>query len=84
MKPNKTLRSLAGFGIITVVVGLWAWSKYSGATAMGSMWDTIVVLLVIAAAYAVFGAETMKEASETAAEVTEGSDSEGDEGGSGD
>jgi len=79
MKPTRTyraLRALVATAVIAVVLGLWAHGQVTGRP-LDMLWDVVILALVVAAGYTVFGRETMGQAIADAQEMA----SEGDEGG---
>ena len=67
-RPYRALRAVVGTAIIAVVLGLWAHGQLTDAP-MDMLWDVVVLALLIASGYSVFGRRTMDRAVETAQEV---------------
>jgi hypothetical protein len=77
-RPYRALRAGVGAAVILVVVGLWAHGQATGSP-LETIWQVVMLALVLAAAYSVFGQRTVENAVETAQEL-QGSDTEGDDG----
>lgn len=67
-QPYRLLRATVGTALIAVVVGLWAHGQLTGAP-MDMLWDVVVLALLVASGYSVFGRRTMDAAVETAQEL---------------
>jgi len=79
-RPYRALRSAVGAVVLVSVITLWAHGQLTG-DPLGTTWDIVVVALVLASGYAVYGDETMSAAVDEAQELTEssdGGDSDGD------
>lgn len=66
MKPNKPyrlLRALVGTASIVAFGYIWVQAKMAG-EALGTMWNIVALFLLVAAAYAVYGAVTVQRAVE--------------------
>ena len=73
-RPYRALRALVGTGIIAAIVGLWVHARLAGEP-LGTLWEVVMLALVIAAGYAVFGHRTMAQAVEDARDLSgEGGD----------
>lgn len=70
-QPYRFLRSLVGTAVIFAVVGLWIHARLYGSP-LGTLWEVVMLLLVVASGYAVFGRETMTHAVEDAQEIRDG------------
>jgi uncharacterized membrane protein len=68
-RPYRLLRALVGTGIIAAVVGLWIHARLIGEP-LGTLWEVVMLALVIAAGYAVFGHRTMTQAVEDARDLS--------------
>jgi hypothetical protein len=82
MAPKQPYRALrAGFGavLLALVVGLWAHGQLAGEP-MGTLWELVILALVLAGGYSVFGEQTMTSAVDTAQDLQGGGDQEGDDG----
>jgi hypothetical protein len=67
-RPYRALRAGVGTVVITVVLGLWTYGKYTGEP-LGAMWDVVVIALLIASGIAVFGRKTMTAGLDEAQDV---------------
>ncbi|UIP00338.1 hypothetical protein Hbl1158_02915 [Halobaculum sp. CBA1158] len=80
-RPYRALRSGVGALVVATIIALWAHGHLTG-DPLGTTWDIVVVALVLASGYAVFGRATMSAAVDEAQQLTEGSDSgSGEDGG---
>lgn len=77
-RPYRALRAGVGAVVILSVVGLWAHGQANGAP-LETIWQVVMLALVFASAYSVFGRRTVENAVETAQEL-QGGDTEGDDG----
>ena len=78
-RPYRALRATVATGVIAVVLGLWAHGQLTSAP-MDMLWDVVVLVLLIASGYAVFGRRTMSQAVEDAKDLTDDSNgSDGDQ-----
>jgi len=78
-RPYRALRATVATGIIASVLALWAHGQLTGAP-MDMLWDVVVLVLLVASGYAIFGRRTMSRAVEDAQKLTD--DSDGGDGGS--
>ena len=69
-RPYRALRALVATGILVVIVGLWANAQLTGQR-MGTLWEVVMLMLVVAAAIAVFGRRTVQTAVEASQELRE-------------
>lgn len=74
-RPYRALRAAVGTIILLGITGLWAASKLEIVPPLGAMWDVVVLGIVIAGGYAVYGEATMTAAMDDAQEFT-GADSD--------
>lgn len=83
-RPYRALRAGVGALVVTAVIALWAYGQVVG-DPLGTLWDVVVLAIVLASAYSVYGYETMSAAVDEAQDVAgtgEGDDAEeGDEDG---
>jgi len=79
-RPYRALASGVGAVVILAVVALWARGQVTGSP-LETLWQVVMLALVIAAAYRVFGKQTMDDAMDAAQDLqggTDGGDQEGD------
>jgi len=77
-RPYRALRAGVGAGVILVVVAMWAHGQLTG-DPLSTLWEVVVLAIVLAGGYSVFGHSTMSAAIDDAQEITDGSDdSDGD------
>lgn len=78
-QPYRLLRAIVGTVVISAVVGLWIHARLTG-SGLGTLWEVVMLALVIAAGYAVFGPDTMSSAVDDAKSLSgEGGGDEPDE-----
>lgn len=77
--PYRALASGVGAVVIGAVIALWAYGQLVG-PALGTLWDLVVLVLVLAGARRVFGKRTMDDAMEAAQELQGGDTEGGDQG----
>ena len=70
-RPYRALRAGVGAGVIAVVVGLWAHGQLTG-DELGTLWEVVVLAIVLAGGYSVFGHRTMNAAVDDAQELADG------------
>jgi len=68
-RPYRALRAGIGAAIIATVTGLWAYGQLYG-TPLGTLWEVVMLAIVIAAGFAVFGRATFTAALDEADQVT--------------
>lgn len=73
-RPYRALRAVVGTGVIALVVALWAHAQLTG-DPLGTLWDVVLLALLIASGIAVFGRRTMTTALEEAQDVRDSSTS---------
>lgn len=79
-RPYRAHRAIVATGVIAIVLGLWAHGHWTGSP-MDMLWDVVVLALLIASGYAIFGKRTMGQAIADARELAgEADDSEDDDG----
>jgi hypothetical protein len=78
-RPYRALRAVVGAVVIATTVGLWAHGKVVGSE-LGTLWDVVVIALLIASGIAVFGRDTMTTGLEEAKDVSGQSDTEDSDG----
>ena len=71
-RPYRALRAGVGAGVITVVIALWAHGQLTG-DELGTLWEVVVLAIVLAGGYSVFGHSTMSAAVDDAQELADGS-----------
>ena len=77
-RPYRALRAGVGAGVVLVVVAMWAHGQLTG-DPLSTLWEVVVLAIVLAGGYSVFGHSTMSAAIDDAQEITDGSDdSDGD------
>lgn len=76
-RPYRTLRALVGTGAVALVLALWAHGQLTG-DPLSTLWEVVVLAIVIAGGYAVFGESTMSAAMDDAQDLTDGG-GEGDD-----
>ena len=67
-QPYRAWRAIVGSVVIATVIGLWAHAHLTG-TGPDMLWDVVVLALVIASGYAVFGRRTMQSAVQDAQDI---------------
>ena len=77
-RPYRTLRALVGTGAVVLVLALWAHGQLTG-DPLSTLWEVVVLAIVIAGGYAVFGESTMSAAMDDAQDLTDGG-GDGDDG----
>jgi len=70
-RPYRTLRALVGTGAVALVLALWAYGQLTG-DPLSTLWEVVVLAIVIAGGYAVFGESTMSAAMDDAQNLTDG------------
>jgi len=70
-RPYRALRAGVGAAIIATVTGLWAYGQLYG-TPLGTLWEVVMLAIVIAAGFAVFGKDTFGAALDEAQDVQDG------------
>lgn len=84
-RPYRAHRAIVATGVIAVVLGLWAHGQLAGES-MDMLWDVVVLALLVASGYAVFGQDTMGQAIDDAQDLASedaGGDGDADTGGDG-
>jgi hypothetical protein len=77
-RPYRALRAGVGAGVILVVVAMWAHGQLTG-DPLSTLWEVVVLAIVLAGGYSVFGHSTMSAAIDDAQDIADGSDdSDGD------
>jgi hypothetical protein len=76
-QPYRALRAAVGTIVIGTFVAIWAYAQLY-AEPMGTLWALVMLVLLVASGYAVFGRATMTSAVEDAQELQ--GDQEGDDG----
>ncbi|OYR54330.1 hypothetical protein [Halorubrum halodurans] len=77
-RPYRALRAGVGTVVIATVLALWVRGQIVG-DPLGTLWDVVVLALLLASGYAVYGRRTMTTAVEDAQELSEGGSSDTDE-----
>lgn len=75
------LRKLVAVIVLVAVVALWAYGRLTGnlaGQAMGTLWEVVMLAIVIAAGYTVFGPDTMGQAVDDAQELANQGDQSDD------
>jgi len=67
-RPYRALRALLGTAVIATIVGLWAHAQLTGGR-MGTLWEVVMLALVLASAIAVFGRRTVEAAVEASQQL---------------
>ncbi|OYR53593.1 hypothetical protein DJ73_07225 [Halorubrum sp. Ea1] len=78
-RPYRALRAGVGTLVILVVLGLWVRGQIVG-DPLGTLWDVVVLALLLASGYAVYGPRTMSNAVEDAQELSDGGTDTDEEG----
>lgn len=83
-QPYRALRAFVGTVVIATVVGVWLHARLINGARLGTLWQVVILALVIASGYAVFGPRTMTRAVEDARDLsgegeTDTSDDAGDD-----
>ena len=78
-RPYRALRAGVGASVILVVVAMWAHGQLTG-DPLSTLWEVVVLAIVLAGGYSVFGHSTMSAAIDDAQEITDGSDGGEDDG----
>jgi hypothetical protein len=78
-RPYRALRAGVGAGVILVVVAMWAHGQLTG-DPLSTLWEVVVLAIVLAGGYSVFGHSTMSAAIDDAQEIADGSDDGEDDG----
>jgi uncharacterized protein (DUF58 family) len=68
-RPYRALRAGVGTVLIGVVIALWAHGQLTGQP-LGTLWDVVILALLIASGMAVFGRRTFGAALEEAEKVS--------------
>jgi hypothetical protein len=68
-----------GAGALALVLALWAHGQLTG-DPLSTLWEVVVLAIVIAGGYAVFGEKTMSAAMDDAQDLTNGSEESGGDG----
>ena len=76
-QPYRALRAVVATAVIAVVLGLWARGQLVGEP-LDMLWDVVVLALLVASGYAVFGRKTMGQAVEDAQSIADGSSDSGE------
>lgn len=74
-RPYRALRAAIGAGVITVVTAMWVYAQLKGQP-LGTLWEVVMLAIVIAAGFAVFGRRTFGAALDEAEQVSGGGDDE--------
>jgi hypothetical protein len=74
-RPYRALRAGVGTVAVVLVLALWAHSQLTG-DPLSTLWEVVVLAIVIAGGYAVFGQRTMSAAMDDAQDLTNGSSEE--------
>ncbi|ACM56364.1 hypothetical protein [Halorubrum lacusprofundi] len=74
-RPYRALRAGVGASVIAVVVALWAHGQLTG-DELGTLWEVVVLAIILAGGYSVFGHSTMSAAVDDAQELADGADDE--------
>lgn len=74
-QPYRALRAVVGTAIIVTVVALWVWGHVQGQR-LGTLWDVVLLALLIASGIAVFGRRTFVDALDEAEQIKGGDDGE--------
>ena len=86
-QPYRALRAVVATAVIAVVLGLWARGQLVGEP-LDMLWDVVVLALLVASGYAIYGEKTMGQAVDDAQSIADGSSEsdsgEGQEGDDGD
>ena len=77
-RPYRALRATVGTVAIGLVLGLWAHARLTGGS-LSTLWEVVVLAIVIAGGYSVFGRRTMSAAMDHAQELTDGSSGQDDQ-----
>ncbi len=77
-QPYRAWRAIVGTAVIVTVLGLWTHAHLAGQP-LDMLWDVVVLALVIASGYAVFGRRTMQSAVQDAQEIAGDGSEEDDE-----
>ena len=72
-RPYRALRAGVGAGVILVVVAMWAHGQLTG-DPLSTLWEVVVLAIVLAGGYSVFGHSTMSAAIDDAQEIADGSE----------
>ena len=73
--PDITLRTWIGTGVITAFTGLWMYLEVY-ATGMGTLWELVMLAIVVASGYAVFGEAIMSASIDDAQTIRGATDDE--------
>jgi hypothetical protein len=65
--------------VILIVVAMWAHGQLTG-NPLSTLWEVVVLAIVLAGGYSVFGHSTMSAAIDDAQEIADGSDGGEDDG----
>ena len=68
-RPYRALRATVGTAVIASVVAVWLHARLTGEP-LGTLWEVVMLALVLAAGYAVFGPRTMTAAVEDARDLS--------------
>jgi len=74
-RPYRALRALVGTAVITTVTAMWAYGQLYGQP-LGTLWEVVILAIVIASGIAVFGRRTFGTALDEAEQVKGGGDDE--------
>lgn len=77
MQPHPILRDLIATVVIATVVALWARAQILSAP-MGTLWELVMLILVVASGYAIFGHRIMGQAVDDAQELQGQTDDDSD------
>lgn len=77
-RPYRALRATVGTVAIGLVLGLWAQARLTGGS-LSTLWEVVVLAIVIAGGYSVFGRRTMSAAMDDAQQLTDGSSGQDDQ-----
>ena len=73
--PNIDLRTAIGTAVITAFVSLWIYLEVY-ASGMGTLWELVMLAIVVASGYAVFGEAIMGSAIDDAQSIQGSADDE--------
>ncbi|GGK74628.1 hypothetical protein [Haloarcula sebkhae] len=76
-RPYRALRATVGTAVIATVTALWAHGQLTD-NPLGTLWEVVILAIVIAAGFAVFGRRTFGAALDEAEQV-KGGDGDDDE-----
>jgi len=79
-QPYRALRAVVATAVIAVVLGLWARGQLAGEP-LDMLWDVVVLALLVASGYAIYGRQTMGQAVEDAQSIADGSSGDDSSGG---